>query len=141
MMRENPTTLERFGHHGDNGERTRTRIRCRFWLVALLYQGALHGPSVIVVFEGRFFLKNSARHWASVDEKKNRMRRHTIFSSCGRYYSCHAIVVMTVVTTVATESHMTTHAIFFLIYGCPMSSTNLKKKSYFTHRVRIFVNK
>ncbi len=38
---------------------------------------------------------------------------------------------MTVVTPVATENRMTTHAIFFLIYGCPMSGTILKEKSSF----------
>ncbi len=77
-----------------------------------------------------FFLIG-ARHRASVDEKKNRMRRHTIFHSYCRYYSRHAIVVMTVVTTVAMENRMTTHAIFFLIYRCPMLGTDFKKKSSF----------
>ncbi len=43
------------------------------------------------------------------------------------YYSRHAIVVMTVVTTAAMENRMTKHAIFFLIYGCPMSGNVLKK--------------
>ncbi len=33
-----------------------------------------------------------------------------------------------VVTTVAVENRMTTHAIFFLIYGCSMSGTVFKKK-------------
>ncbi len=45
-----------------------------------------------------------------------------------RYYSHHAIVVTTVVTTVATKNCKPTHAIFFLIYGCPMSSTVYQKK-------------
>ncbi len=52
----------------------------------------------------------------------------------GSYYHCHsrhAIVVTTVVTTVATENRMTTHAIFFLIYRYPMSDTVFKKKSSF----------
>ncbi len=84
--------------------------------------------------------------------KKNRMRRHTIFQSYCRYYgcyyycmttvvatmsgsycrsySCHAIVVTTIVTTVATENHMPTHAIFFLIYECPMLGTVYNKKLY-----------
>ncbi len=47
------------------------------------------------------------------------------------YYSCHAIVVTTIITTVAMENSMTTHAIFFLIYGCSMSGTVFKKKSSF----------
>ncbi len=33
--------------------------------------------------------------------------------------------------TVATENCMTTHAIFFLIYGCTMPGTVFKKKSSF----------
>ncbi len=36
-----------------------------------------------------------------------------------------------VVTTVATENRMTTHAIFFLIYRCSMLDTVFKKKSSF----------
>ncbi len=32
-------------YRGDNGECTRTRIRCHFWLAALLHQGALCEPS------------------------------------------------------------------------------------------------
>ncbi len=81
---------------------------------------------VVVVFEGRFFLKNSTRHPASIDEKTNRMRRHTIFRyyshhgmllyHAGRYYSRGTIVVTIVVTTVAMKNRMPTHAIFFLIY-------------------------
>ncbi len=46
------------------------------------------------------------------------------------YYSPHALVVMTIVTTVAKENHMTTHAIFF-INGCPLLGTVLEKKSSF----------
>ncbi len=38
---------------------------------------------------------------------------------------------MTVVTTVAPENRMTTHAIFFLIYGYPMLGTIFKKKLSF----------
>ncbi len=37
----------------------------------------------------------------------------------------------TVVTTVVTENCLTKHAIFFLIYRCPMSATVFKKKSSF----------
>ncbi len=48
-------------------------------------------------------------------------------------YRRYAIVVL---TTVATENHRTTHAIFFLIYGCPMLGTDfLKNRMYFAHRV------
>ncbi len=47
------------------------------------------------------------------------------------YYSHHAIVVTTIVTTVAIENRMTMHVIFFLIYGCQMSGTVFKKKSSF----------
>ncbi len=88
---------------------------------------------VVVVFEGQFFLKNRALHWTSLDEKK-RMHRHTIFHSYCRYYARYyyrmTTVVTTVVTTVATENRMATHAIFFLIYGCPMWGTDFLKKSY-----------
>ncbi len=59
------------------------------------------------------------------------MCRHTIFRSYCRYYNRHAISVTTEVTTVATENRMTTHAIFFLIYGCPMSGAVFKKKLSF----------
>ncbi len=51
-----------------------------------------------------------------------------------RYYSHHAIVITTVVTTVATENRMPTLAIFFLIYGCPMSGTVFKTTTM--HRSR-----
>ncbi len=68
----------------------------------------------------RFLKKIRALHRASVDEKKNRMRRHTIFRSYfryyGRYYYRMTTVVTIVVTTVAMENRTTTHAIFFLIY-------------------------
>ncbi len=47
------------------------------------------------------------------------------------YYSRHTIVVTTVGTTVPTQNCMTTHAIFFLIYGCPMLGTIFKKKLSF----------
>ncbi len=130
-------------------------------------------------------LSNGDRHPASIDEKKNRMRRHTIFCRYCRYYGhyyysittvvmtvttrhgimtsnyptwynnvvipcrvaaivttvsallqCHAIVVTTVVTTVAMENRITTHAIFF-------SSTDarcrepifFKNRVYFAHKV------
>ncbi len=97
-------------------------IHC-FWLAALLHRECCAELRVIIVvfiviivFEERFFLKNGGRHRASVDEKKNRMRRHTIFRSYCHYYcrycSRHAIVVTTIVTIVATENHITTHAIF-----------------------------
>ncbi len=78
------------GYRGDNGKCTKRRIRRHFWLAALLHRRALHrySPCCCHRFEGRFFLKNSAGHRASVDEKKNRI--HTIFRSyCrydGRYY-------------------------------------------------------
>ncbi len=82
------------------------------------------------------FLKNRCptsgiRRW----EKKNCMCRHTIFCSYCRYYGHYyypmATVVTTVVTALAMENHMTTHAIFFLINRCPMSGTIFKKKSSF----------
>ncbi len=50
-----------------------------------------------------------ALYRASADEKKNRMRRHTIFRTYCRYY----YRMTTVVTTVATENRMTTLATFF----------------------------
>ncbi len=40
-------------------------------------------------------------------------------------------VVMTIVTTVAMDYCRMTHAIFFLIYGCPMSGTDLKKSQMY----------
>ncbi len=63
---------------------------------------------VVVVFEGQFFLKNSARHRASVDEKKNRMRRHTIFHSYCCYYRHYYYRMTTAVTTAATQHGITT---------------------------------
>ncbi len=59
------------------------------------------------------------------------MHRHTIFHSYCRYYGRYYYRMMTVVTTVAMENRTTTHAIFFLIYRCPMSGTVFKKKSSF----------
>ncbi len=55
--------------------------------------------------------------------------RFSISHDYCHYYSRHAIVVTTVLTTVATENHMMMHAIFFLIYGCPMLCTDFFKNS------------
>ncbi len=86
-----------------------TRVRCRFWLVALLHRGALLGPSRRHRhFEGRFFLKNGAQHQSSVDEKKNCMRRHTIFRGYCRYYGCYYYRMAIVVATVAAQHGITT---------------------------------
>ncbi len=71
------------------------RVCCHFLFAALLPWGALRGPSRRRRhrhFERRFFLKNGARHRASVDEKKNHMHRHMIF---------RATVITTVVATIA----------------------------------------
>ncbi len=59
-------------YHSDDGKHVRTHIRHRFWLDALLRRGAPRGPSYRCRrrFEEQFFLKNGARHQASVDEKK-----------------------------------------------------------------------
>ncbi len=100
----------------------------RLWVATFLHQGALRGPShhrrCRRHLEGRFFLENSAQHRASLDEKKICMRRHTIFHSYCRYYYRMTTVVTTVVTIVATENSRPTHAIFILMYRCPMSGTN-----------------
>ncbi len=54
------------------------------------------------------------------------------------YYSHHAIVVMTVVTTVATENHMTTQAIFSPSTNARCRTPIFKKNLiYFAHRDRL----
>ncbi len=63
---------------------------------------------IVVVFEGRFFLINGALHQSSVDEKKNRVRRHMILRSYCHYYSRYYYRMTTIVTTVATRHGITT---------------------------------
>ncbi len=100
------------GHHacsrgssycGDDSECMETCIRRHFWLVALLHWRVLHRPSrrCCCCFEGRLFLKNGARHWVSIDEKKNCMHRHTIFRSYCCYYGRYYYRMTTVATIVA----------------------------------------
>ncbi len=96
--------------------------------------------SLLSFLKDNFFLKNSAQHRASVDEKKNHVR-HTIFRSYCPYYSRHAIVV----TTVAKENHMTTDVIFFLIYGSTDAQCRApifeKNHMYFAHGVSVCYTK
>ncbi len=56
-------------------------------------------------------------------EKKNHMRRHTIFRNYCRYYTRHVIVV----TTVVTENRMPTHAIFILMLDARCQALFLRK--------------
>ncbi len=60
-------------------------------------------------------------------ENKNRMRRLTIFHNYCRYYSRCAIVVMTVLTTVARENRMRMHAIFIVTSHARCPATILRK--------------
>ncbi len=73
-------------------------------------RGALRGPSHRRHrrFEGQFFLKNGAPHWTSVNEKKNRMCRPTIFRGYCRYYGHYYYRMTTVVMPVATRRGITT---------------------------------
>ncbi len=55
------------------------------------------------------------------------MRWHTIFRKYCRYYSRHAIVVTTVVTTVIPENCMPTHVIFILMSDARCRAPFLRK--------------
>ncbi len=96
-----------FGYRGDDSECAKTRFCPRFWIATLLHWERCADLRV-VVFEGRFFLKNSAPHQAFVDEKKNRMSCHTIFRSYCGYYGRYYYRMTTVLTTIANRHGITT---------------------------------
>ncbi len=127
---------------GDEGKHARMSICRCFWLTVLLHQRALRVPSRHRRCLGRnrpirgkiyaIFLKEGAQHRTSVDGGKKRMRRPTIVHN----YGCYYYRVTTVVTTVATENHMTTYVIFPHLRMPDVGHRFFKKnRIYFAHRV------
>ncbi len=126
------------GYCGNDGDHARMRVRRLFGSPIFCTRercADLHVIIVVVVFEGQFFLKNGARHRASVDEKKNRMHRHTNFRRYCRYYGRYYYRIMTVLTIVAMENRMTMYTTFSPSMDARCQALIfLKNRIYFAHR-------
>ncbi len=96
---------------------------------------------VVVVHEGRFFLKNGAQHRAS-DMRIKIACVGIRFSITTVVTTVVATVVPIVVTTVVTENRMPMHAIFFLMSDAQCRATIFFLNCvHFAHRVNIVVLK
>ncbi len=102
------------------------------WLATLCTGECCADLCIVVVHEGRLFLKNAAQHRTSDMRVKIacvgiRFSVNTVVTPV--VTTVIATVLTIVVTTVVTENRMPMHATFFSHAGCAMSGNDFSKKS------------